>query len=103
MVASAHDVRGSSLNGLSAGFAEMSASSAPAQAVGPQSFECIENDVTGGQAGPYQCRNVDLVSMAPLPLGGELPGNDNDMWGWTDPRTGTEYAIVGTTGGTTFV
>lgn len=103
-VGSAHDVGGSSFTRLDVGFDGMSIGSAalPAAlpAAGPQSLECNE---TTGMAGPYQCRNVDLVSMAPLPLGGELPGNDNDMWGWTDPRTGTEYAIVGTTGGTTFV
>ncbi|MEL7363582.1 MAG: choice-of-anchor B family protein, partial [Bacteroidota bacterium] len=27
----------------------------------------------------------------------------NDIWGWTDPQTGTEYALVGTTEGTVFV
>ena len=27
----------------------------------------------------------------------------NDVWGWTDPQSGDEYAIMGTTGGTGFV
>ena len=27
----------------------------------------------------------------------------NDIWGWTDPQTGKEYAIIGLSGGTSFV
>ncbi len=27
----------------------------------------------------------------------------NDIWGWTDPENGDEYAIVGLTTGTSFV
>ena len=27
----------------------------------------------------------------------------NDVWGWTDPLNGDEYAIIGLTGGTSFV
>ena len=27
----------------------------------------------------------------------------NDIWGWTDPMTGDEYAIMGVSGGTSFV
>ena len=27
----------------------------------------------------------------------------NDVWGWTDPNNGDEYAIMGMTGGTGFV
>jgi len=27
----------------------------------------------------------------------------NDVWGWTDPLNNDEYAIMGLTGGTTFV
>ena len=27
----------------------------------------------------------------------------NDIWGWTDPETGTEYALVGRMDGTAFV
>jgi choice-of-anchor B domain-containing protein len=36
-----------------------------------------------------------------------LPGDNvaegNDVWGWTDPMNGDEYAIMGFTGGTAFV
>ena len=35
---------------------------------------------------------------------GELAGSrTNDVWGWTDPQTGREYAIVGRSNGTAFV
>ncbi len=27
----------------------------------------------------------------------------NDIWGWTDPQTGKEYALVGMSNGTSFV
>ena len=27
----------------------------------------------------------------------------NDIWGWTDPRTGKEWALVGRRDGSTFV
>jgi choice-of-anchor B domain-containing protein len=55
----------------------------------------------GGMAGEYPCRNVDLMAHMPLnTIGG---GNGNDIWGWTDPQTNREYALVGRTSGTSFV
>ncbi|HET9142465.1 choice-of-anchor B family protein [Actinophytocola sp.] len=54
-----------------------------------------------GMADIYPCRNVDLLAVLPLAsIGG---GNGNDIWGWTDPTTSKEYAIVGRTNGTAFV
>src|SRR5919106_2009052 len=54
-----------------------------------------------GTAGPFPCENVDLESFLPLAeIGG---GQLNDIWGWTDPETGKEYALVGKTNGTAFV
>ena len=67
---------------------------APLQQVG--AFPC-EN----GMAGPYPCKNVDLEGFVPLPMLGGATGND--IWGWTDPQTGREYAIMGTSHGTGFV
>ncbi|MEL7447714.1 MAG: choice-of-anchor B family protein [Pseudomonadota bacterium] len=56
---------------------------------------------TGGTAGPFPCDGIDLLSFLPLnTIGG---GNGNDIWGWTDPATGTEYALMGRTNGTAFV
>ena len=56
---------------------------------------------TDGSAADYPCRNVDLLSF--LPLGDIGGGKGNDIWGWTDPETGSEYAIMGRTTGTAFV
>eukprot|EP00054_Salpingoeca_dolichothecata_P029727 m.235602 g.235602 ORF g.235602 m.235602 type:complete len:561 (+) comp26534_c2_seq11:539-2221(+) len=77
--------------------------------------ECVERNlcpmtagVTGyvpcinGKAGQYDCKNVDHLANIPvadLNAGPEL----NDMWGWKDPNTGMEVALVGTRVGTTFV
>jgi len=54
-----------------------------------------------GMAGVYPCKNIDLMSqvgMAELGL-----SFVNDTWGWTDPQTKREYALVGGTEGTVFV
>ena len=58
-------------------------------------------DCEDGMAGPYECENVDLESFTPLPVLGGVTGND--IWGWTDPATGKEYAIVGTSTSVGFV
>ena len=56
---------------------------------------------TAGSAAGYPCSNIDLLSFTPLSqLGG---GEGNDIWGWTDPLTGREYALMGRTNGTAFV
>ena len=62
-------------------------------------------DCENGQAaGRYDCQDVQLVSFLPISdLGGEAGVNLNDIWGWTDPQTGTEYALVGRTNGMAFV
>jgi choice-of-anchor B domain-containing protein len=54
-----------------------------------------------GQAGPYPCSDIDLMAFVPhTQMGG---GTGNDIWGWTDPLTGREYALVGESTGTAFV
>jgi choice-of-anchor B domain-containing protein len=56
---------------------------------------------TDGMAGPYPCRDIDLMAFLPhSDIGG---GSGNDIWGWTDPLTGREYALVGRSSGTAFV
>ena len=63
---------------------------------------------TKGQAGPFDCRGVDLLSFVPI---GEFRGDEtravlggglSDIWGWTDPKTGDEYVMLGKTNGTAF-
>lgn len=58
-----------------------------------------------GQAAGYPCQNVDLLSYLPLDQIGGTRSNSaaNDIWGWTDPASGKEYAIVGRVFGTSFV
>ncbi len=56
---------------------------------------------TDGMAGPYPCNSIDLLAFLPHEeIGG---GTGNDIWGWTDPSTGREYALVGRSSGTAFV
>jgi choice-of-anchor B domain-containing protein len=54
-----------------------------------------------GSASTFPCSNTDLASFLPLnSIGG---GTGNDIWGWTDPLTGKEYALMGRSSGTSFV
>lgn len=65
--------------------------------------ESVECDDEGGAAG-FPCSNVDILSFLPLDQIGAGRGiQTNDVWGWTDPDTGREYAIVGRTDGTSFI
>lgn len=54
-----------------------------------------------GFAGPYPCKLFDLMSHVTLAQMGGTSGND--IWGWQDPVTGDEWAIVGMNNGTGFV
>ncbi len=54
-----------------------------------------------GKAGQFPCNRVDLLSaVAVADMGAEKA---NDIWGWTDPATGREYALVGLINGVGFV
>ena len=59
----------------------------------------------GGAAGEYPCENIDLLGFLPLSeIGGGGPlVSANDVWGWTDPASGREFALVGRNDGTAFV
>jgi choice-of-anchor B domain-containing protein len=48
---------------------------------------------TNGHAGEFPCSGVDLLSYIPSPYFGAT--FVNDIWGWTDPETGSDYALVG--------
>ncbi|MFC5047811.1 choice-of-anchor B family protein [Aquimarina hainanensis] len=54
-----------------------------------------------GKAGNYPCKGYDLMSHIPLSTMNASMGNDS--WGWTDPQTGKEYAIIGLNNGTAFI
>ena len=62
-------------------------------------IECDE-----GQADVFECRDVNITAFLPIKdIGGSRGTRVNDLWGWTDPETGREIAIVGRTDGTSFV
>lgn len=54
-----------------------------------------------GFAGQYPCDGYDLMGHIPFSVFGATQANDS--WGWTDPQTGKEYALVGTNENTSFV
>jgi choice-of-anchor B domain-containing protein len=58
-----------------------------------------------GRAERFECSDVDLLAFLPLdelglrPGAGGPLGGVSDVWGWTDPETRREYALVGRRGG----
>jgi len=57
-----------------------------------------------GRAGAFSCENVDMISfMSRSDVGAKRGMQVNDVWGWEDPETGREYAIIGRTDGTSFI
>lgn len=59
--------------------------------------ECVD----GMAADLFACDNVDLMSFLPLP---DIDATFvNDVWGWHDPVTKMELAIVGSFEGTVFI
>jgi choice-of-anchor B domain-containing protein len=63
-----------------------------------------EHRCDGESVKNFSCEGVDLKAFLPIEnIGGERGIELNDIWGWTDPQTGTEYALVGRTDGTAFV
>ncbi|MCA9212057.1 MAG: choice-of-anchor B family protein [Planctomycetales bacterium] len=64
-------------------------------------------------AGLFNTNNMEVMGHLPIEaLGGSKPitvdtfGDKlivNDIWGWTDPETGNEYALVGRSDATAFV
>ena len=57
-----------------------------------------------GEASMFNCDEVDLVSFLPVSdVGGGRGIMVSDVWGWTDPETGHEIAIVGRFDGTSFI
>ncbi|TDR19318.1 choice-of-anchor B family protein [Marinicella litoralis] len=60
--------------------------------------ECIN-----GMADFYACNSIDLLHRIHLEDMGTGNGSGNDIWGWTDPLDGKEYALMGLSTGTAFV
>jgi len=54
-----------------------------------------------GMAGDYPCKGYDLIGK--IPLSWFDASSANDVWGWTDPSSAKEYAIIGLNNATAFV
>ncbi len=67
------------------------------EAVVGASAACVD-----GVAATFPCSNANLLAYLPAKNIGGM-GSLNDIWGWTDPQTGAEYALVGRNDGTAFV
>ena len=76
--------------------------------------QAIQTSITGAEvdcqsnkAGIYACNNVNLTAFLSVSdMAGVLntgSGEANDIWGWTDPDTGFEYALLGMDNGTMFI
>ncbi|MEM8484240.1 MAG: choice-of-anchor B family protein [Bacteroidota bacterium] len=62
-------------------------------------MRCLE-----GKVDQFDCEEVDLLSFLPIDdVGGGRGVIVNDVWGWTDPQTKREYAVVGRSNGTSFI
>lgn len=61
-------------------------------------FPCVN-----GFANGYPCSGFDIMSQISIAVLGGPNASGNDTWGWTDPITNKEYALVCTTTGTAFV
>ncbi len=71
---------------------------------GPDNNQNVDSEASpciNGMAGIYPCDGYDLVGHLGLETLGGAKGND--CWGWTDPDTGKEYALMGLDNGTAFV
>lgn len=80
----------------------------PAEPVDTGGTPTIDDDgITGftpcesGLAGAYACNGYDLLGLVPLQV--MDAASANDIWGWTDPVGGREYALIGLDNGTAFV
>ena len=66
-----------------------------------------ERRCTEGRVGLFDCNEVELLAYIPASLlraeGSARGVRANDNWGWTDPETGREYALVGRNDGTSFI
>jgi choice-of-anchor B domain-containing protein len=73
----------------------------------PESLPSVAGEVLecrDERAGLFPCSNIEVLSFMPVSaLGGDRGIRLNDVWGWRDPETGQEYALVGRTDGLAFV
>ena len=53
--------------------------------------------INGLAASTYPCSNIDLLSFTPVAT--FSAASTNSLWGWTDPTTQIEYALIGADNG----
>ncbi|HEX8386999.1 MAG TPA: choice-of-anchor B family protein, partial [Rubricoccaceae bacterium] len=82
--------------------AALAVTAPPARAQAP----CVSGTATLNGV-PYSCAGIDLAARRALSTftatGSAAPANANEVWGWTDPVTGKEIALVGLSNGVGFV
>jgi choice-of-anchor B domain-containing protein len=61
-------------------------------------FPCVN-----GFANGHPCDGFDLMDHISIDVLGGDGAVGNDSWGWTDPETGKEYALIGTNTNAAFV
>ena len=96
-----HDVDASKFSGVMARQVESFDAVAANAAEGSSAPEGFAPCVNGMAAGTYPCDGIDMMSHLSLSDLGLSFGND--MWGWTDPQTRKDYALIGGTEGTVIV
>ncbi|HJR45798.1 MAG TPA: choice-of-anchor B family protein [Actinomycetota bacterium] len=67
----------------------------PAGAQAPGAAKCVN-----GKAAGFPCHKIDL--LAHVTLDAVQGGGVSDVWGWVDPETKNEYAVLGGAGGVRF-
>lgn len=69
---------------------------------------CSDDEIESA-VGAHACRGIDLyahIGFDELTTAAQDSTENisaNDIWGWTDPETGKEYALTGLSNGTSFV
>lgn len=57
-----------------------------------------------GKVKEWECGNTGLLSYLPISaIGGKRGVRLSGNWGWTDPQSGRDYALIGRSDGTSFV
>ena len=63
-----------------------------------------KRECTNSKSGEFECSDMEMMSFVSADdLGAARGMMINDVWGWTDPQTGKEWALVGRMDGTSFV
>ena len=71
---------------------------------GPEAVTEGEVRCEEGTAAGFACEGVDLLAFLPTSaIGGEPWERVSDVWGWADPETGREYALVGRSAGAAII